>query len=390
MTTSLSGSLSDGPAVDDGAAHTVREIAQQPALWREVDRIVAASRASLDSFLQPLLARRDLRVVLTGAGTSAFAGQVLQAALARRLGVRVDAVATTDLVADPRGCLAEDVPTLLVSFARSGDSPESVAATDLAEQVLTEVHHLVITCNAQGSLARGHADRPASRVLLMPAAANDQGFAMTSSFTCMTLAALLALGGDAYAGVADRLAAAAQSVIADADRTVGDLVAREPERIVYLGSGALKGLAGESALKVLELTGGALVASAESSLGFRHGPKAVLTERTVVVVYVSNDPYTRQYDLDIARELRGNLPAGSVVTVTATSGADPHAAAPGDWALPDLDDVEDVALALPAVVYAQLVALRSSLSRGIRPDQPFPSGEVNRVVQGVILHSLHN
>ncbi|MBY8876152.1 SIS domain-containing protein [Actinacidiphila acidipaludis] len=383
-------SLSDGPAVDDGALHTVREIAQQPALWREVDRIVTASRATLDSFLQPLLARPDLRVVLTGAGTSAFAGQVLQAALSRRLGVRVDAVATTDLVADPRGCLTEDVPTLLVSFARSGDSPESVAATDLAEQVLSEVHHLVITCNAQGSLAVRHADRPASRVLLMPAASNDQGFAMTSSFTCMTLAALLALGGDAYDGVAERLAAAAESIVADADRTAGALVARAPERIVYLGSGALKGLAGESALKVLELTGGALVASSESSLGFRHGPKAVLTRRTVVVVYVSNDPYTRQYDLDIAAELRGNLPAGSVVTVTADPGAAAPGADPHSWALPGLEDVEDVALALPAVVYAQIVALRASLSRGIRPDQPFPSGEVNRVVQGVILHSLHN
>lgn len=386
MTTSLPA----GPTVDDGAAHTVREIAQQPALWREVDRIVAASRASLDAFLQPLLARRDLRVVLTGAGTSAFAGQVLQSALSRRLGVRVDAVATTDLVADPRGCLAEDMPTLLVSFARSGDSPESVAATDLADQVLSEVHHLVITCNAQGSLALRHADRPASRVLLMPAAANDQGFAMTSSFTCMTLAALLALGGDAYDGIADRLAGAAQWVVDHADETVGDLVARAPERIVYLGSGALKGLAGESALKVLELTGGALVASSESSLGFRHGPKAVLTAATVVVVYVSNDPYTRQYDLDIAAELRGNLPAGSVVTVTAASGADPRGGDAGRWALPDLEGVEDVALALPAVVYAQLVALRASLGRGIRPDQPFPSGEVNRVVQGVILHDLHD
>jgi tagatose-6-phosphate ketose/aldose isomerase len=386
--TSPSGSMS----VDDGAANTVREIAQQPGLWREVDRLVAASRESLDAFLRPLTARGDLRVVLTGAGTSAFAGQVLQGALARRLGRRVDAVPTTDLVADPRGCLAEDVPTLLVSFARSGDSPESVAATDLADQVLSEVHHLVITCNAQGALARNHADRPASRVLLMPAAANDQGFAMTSSFTCMTLAALLALGGDAYAGIAERLARVAEWVIEDAgvDQAVGDLVGRAPERIVYLGSGALKGLAGESALKVLELTGGTVVAGAESSLGFRHGPKAVLNGRTVVIVYVSNDPYTRQYDQDIAAELRGNLPAGSVVTVAAGSGAAPGDSGAGTWPLPGLDGVEDVALALPAVVYAQLVALRASLAGGIRPDEPFPSGEVNRVVRGVVLHSLHN
>lgn len=377
--------------VDDGAADTIREIAQQPGLWRETDQIVAASRESLDAFLRPLMARGDLRVVLTGAGTSAFAGQLLQPALARRLGRRVDAIATTDLVADPRGHLAEDLPTLLVSFARSGDSPESVAATVLADQVLSDVHHLVITCNEQGRLAREHADRPESHVLLMPAAANDRGFAMTSSFTCMTLAALLALGGNAYDGVAERLAQAAESITEGGavDRTVGALVDRAPERIVFLGSGPLKGLAEESALKVLELTGGTLMAVAESSLGFRHGPKAVLNERSVAVVYMSNDSYTRQYDQDIVAELRGNLPAGGVVTVSADSVAGTEGG--GDvWPLPGLDGIEDVALALSAVVYAQLIALRASLARGMRPDNPFPSGEVNRVVQGVILHAFHN
>ena len=105
-------------------------------------------------------------------------------------------MSTTDIVADPRGCFAEDLPTLLVSFARSGDSPESVAATELAEQCLSEVHHLVITCNEQGQLAREHSGRTTSYVLLMPPESNDRGFAMTSSFTGMTLAALLALGGD--------------------------------------------------------------------------------------------------------------------------------------------------------------------------------------------------
>ena len=387
--TTLPGALSVG----DGAAHTVREIAQQPALWREVDRAVTASRASLDAFLRPLMARGDLRVVLTGAGTSAFAGQVLQPALTRRLGRRVDAVPTTDLVADPRGCLAEDLPTLLVSFARSGDSPESVAATALADQVLSEVHHLVITCNERGRLARDHGERPESHVLLMPAASNDRGFAMTSSFTCMTLAALLALGGDAYDGVAERLARAAESVIeADAvDRTVGALVDREPGRIIFLGSGPLKGLAEESALKVLELTGGRLTAVGESSLGFRHGPKAVLDEHSVVIVYLSNDAYTRRYDQDIVAELRGDLPAGSVVTVSADGpGTGTESLATDGWPLPGLHDVEDVALALPAVVYAQLIALRASLHQGLRPDNPFPSGEVNRVVQGVTLHSLQN
>ncbi|MFD9287516.1 SIS domain-containing protein [Streptomyces sp. NPDC060030] len=381
------------PSGDNGAANTIREIAQQPAVWRQVDRIVGESRTALDAFLRPLKADPDLRVVLTGAGTSAFAGEVLSTTLARRLGRRVDAISTTDLVADPQGHFAGDAPTLLVSFARSGDSPESVATTELAEQVLTTVHHLVITCNSEGHLARTHAGRPSSYVLLMPPESNDQGFAMTSSFTSMTLAALLALGGEAYEGVTERLARAAEWIINSdrADRAVAALVDREPERIVFLGSAALKGLAGESALKVLELNGGTVVTGAETSLGFRHGPKAVLNERTAVVVYLANDPYTRRYDMDIVAELRASHSPDAVVTVTSGSTESPdEGTSHNDWIVPDIGDVDDAALALPSVVYAQLIALRSALARGIRADNPFPSGEVNRVVQGVVLHPLHS
>ncbi len=369
-----------------GADHTVAEIAQQPGVWREVGTIVADGRDSLDAFLGPLLAERDLRIVLTGAGTSAFAGEVVRAAIARATGRRVDAVSTTDIVADPYASFPDDVPTLLVSFARSGDSPESVAATRLAEQVLTRVHHLVITCNSAGRLARTHGADAASHVLLMPAAANDQGFAMTSSFTSMLLASLLSFGALTTAGIEAPAAAAEHITTGGLDRGIDALLAREPERLVYLGSSsALKGLAHESALKLLELTGGTVVAASESSLGFRHGPKSVLNDRTAVVVYVSNDAYTRRYDLDVLAELRAGLPSGSVVAVTASPDG-----VPGDdtWLLPGLSDADDSTLALTAVLCAQLIALRSSLGRGIRPDNPFPSGEVNRVVRGVTVHPL--
>ncbi|MFJ7062933.1 SIS domain-containing protein [Streptomyces microflavus] len=373
------------PTQQDGG-HTAAEIAQQPRIWRDVGRIIENSRQALDGFLRPLLAEENLRIVLTGAGTSAFAGQIVRAALARRTGRRVEAIATTDIVSDPYDVFAEDVPTLLVSFARSGDSPESVAATQMAEHCLTRVAHLAITCNSEGWLARELPTLSASYVLLMPAASNDRGFAMTSSFTSMVLAVLLAFGAVDGPQEVEGLAAAAEHLIAGVmDDAIDAVVARRPERLVYLGSGALKGLAEESALKLLELTGGAVVASSESALGFRHGPKAVLNDRTTVIVYVTNDPYTRCYDLDILTELRAGLPVGAVVAVAGSQDGLPGE---GTWLVPGATDIEDAALALPAVVCAQLIALRSSLALGIRPDNPFPSGEVNRVVQGVTVHPL--
>ena len=372
------------PQPSDVVGHgtaTEREISRQPQVWRDTARIVGRRRAEIDAFLAPLLARPDLRIVLTGAGTSAFVGEVAAPGLARRLHRRIEAVATTDLVSDPLGRLAEDVPTLLVSFARSGNSPESLAATAVADEVLTEVAHLVITCDPEGALAGAHADRPRSLVLLTPIEANDAGFAMTSSFSCMLLTALLALLGD-DGSVVPALVAAGEQVLAARDR-VQALVERDPARIVYLGSGPLTGLARESALKVLELTAGGIDTYFDSALGFRHGPKAVMDERTLVVVFTANDPYTRQYDADIARELRAGV--GDDAVQVLTSGTAGSAA---DWAIEGVAAVEDAFLALPFVVFAQLLALHASVRKGLPTDNPFPGGAVNRVVQGVTIHAL--
>jgi tagatose-6-phosphate ketose/aldose isomerase len=378
------------PELDErGAEQTAREIFQQPDLWREVGRAVVSRREKTEAFLAPLLGRTDLRIVLTGAGTSAFAGEILAPALSRRLGRRVDAVPTTDIVSNPRECFAEDRPTLLVSFARSGDSPESVAATELAEQCLTEVHHLVVTCNPDGELYRRHSGDARSLVLLMPDGANDQGFAMTSSFTCMTLSTWLTLAASTTTtddGLAERLAVAAENVLTTQGATARDLAKRGYERVVYLGSGSLAGLARESALKLLELSAGGVVSYFDSALGFRHGPKAVLDSSTLALVYLSNDHYTRQYDLDIADELREALGKDNVIAIGA--GGTEGLADLDLWRIEGLDDVGDAALALPLVVCAQLIGLHFSLALGRTPDNPFPSGAVNRVVEGVTIHAL--
>lgn len=367
-----------------GADWTAREIAQQPALWREVAKMISSSGEEYADFLRPLLHRPDLRVVLAGAGTSAYAGEVLAPTLRRRLGLRVDAVASTDLVADPYGCLAEDVPTLLVSFSRSGDSPEALAATRLADRLLTECHHLVVTCNPEGELGRAHSGAASSMVLGMPAAANDQGFAMTSSFTCMVLGVLLVLTGGTTDEPVHRLATAAERALPGIAERARSLATAGYARIVYLGSGPLRGLAQESALKLLELTAGQVVTHAESPLGFRHGPKSVLNDRTLAVVYVSNDAHTRRYDLDLVAELRRSIDPANVLALSGVDGG-PDADV---WHLPGLDGLDDTLLALCYVLLAQTFALHSSLHLGHRPDNPFPDQEVNRVVQGVTIHPL--
>jgi tagatose-6-phosphate ketose/aldose isomerase len=218
----------------------------------------------------------------------------------------------------------------------------------------------------------------------MPAAANDRGFAMTSSFTCMLLAAQLALDPDGPGGgYVDRLGAAADQLLAERTGQLAGLAARRYRRVVYLGSGALTGLAREAALKLLELTAGQVVSYWDSSLGFRHGPKAVLEQGTLCVVFVATDPYTRRYDEDIADELRRALGDEHVVEVSAHAGDGRPA-----WHIGGLGHVPDSLVALPSAVLAQEFALLASLELGLTPDNPFPSGELSRVVRSVGIYPL--
>ncbi len=366
------------------SCRTGEEIAQQPRVWRGVAAVVESRRASLDAFLADALTDPSAVVVLTGAGTSAYVGELVASEVRRGTGRTVVPVPTTDVVASPHTALPADRPVLLVSFARSGDSPESVAAVELADQVTASVRHLVITCNAEGQLARELAGRPDAFVLTLPPEANDRGFAMTSSFTGMALATLLAFGASVDV---EAVATAGEAVLGFAERATAAVVDLRPRRLVYLGSAGLQGLAHESALKCLELTAGRVIALGEASMAFRHGPKSALDAETVAIVYLSGDPYTRRYDVDIARELSASLGPDRVVVV---DGGEDDPAVVGlpavRWPVPGVAGLPDAAWGLAAVVLAQTLGLTASLAEGLTPDNPFPGGEVNRVVQGVVIH----
>jgi tagatose-6-phosphate ketose/aldose isomerase len=370
-----------------GALWTAREIAQQPASWLRTESLVRQHAESAAAFLGPLLARTDLRIILTGAGSSAFIGECLAPLLLHRLGRRVEAIATTDLLSGPMLYLQPDVPTLLVSFGRSGSSPESAAVIELTEQLLRECHQLVFTCNEQGALYQRCRGRRNALPILLPPETHDQSFAMTSSFTSMMLAASLLFQG-ARSGAEDvaRIARAAQELLERQNSALRHLAAESYPRVVYLGSNGFKALAREAALKLLELTDGKVVAAFDSPLGFRHGPKTIVTGDTLLFVFVSNDPYTRGYDLDLLRELRSEGRAGRVVAITAQVH---DGAAQGEHLhVPHLAGASDAELCYPYIVCGQIYAFHRSLSVGNTPDQPSNSGTVSRVVRGVTIHTL--
>ena len=378
---------------DCSGLNTAKEIIQQPDTWRESVKNLIKNKIEIKSFIDSFLSKKEFRIILTGAGTSAFSGEVWEPYLTSLLNKRVEAIATTDLVASPKSYFIKDIPTLLVSFARSGNSPESVHAVNLASQLVDDLYQIVITCNENGKLAKNTVNDEKSLLLLMPPQTNDLGFAMTSSFTTMVLNAMAVFNIDNienFSSDVDKLSNSVNDFIENNIEKVTSLANEDFERIVYLGSSTSKGIARESALKVLELTAGKVNASYDTPLGFRHGPKSVVDDETVSVIYISNDEYTRKYDLDLAKEMLAHKKNDKVVIVGDNIEEDILNKADYVFNVENINyTVEnEVLLPLQQIIFGQMLSFLKSVNLGITPDNPCPTGEVNRVVQGVILHEL--
>lgn len=374
--------------IELGAEITTREIYQQPQVWQEAFDTYKANQADIEAFLQTIDRKHDyIKVILTGAGTSAYVGDTLIPYFKSIYDERkwnFNAIATTDIVTSPLHHLHKDIPTVLVSFARSGNSPESVATVDLAKQIVDELYQITITCAAEGKLAQQAQGDEKNLLLLQPAPSNDAGFAMTSSFTSMMLTALLVFDKADLTIKEEKVAALielSQQTLHQVD-TIQNLVNLDFNRVIYLGAGPFFGLAHEAQLKILELTAGQVATMYESPVGFRHGPKSLINEQTIVLLFGSVNPYTKQYDLDLIKEVAGDQIARKVVLLTDKKEA-----------LAQVEQIEmnsrlldDIYRTFPYIIFGQLFALLTSLKVKNRPDTPSPTGTVNRVVQGVVIH----
>lgn len=367
--------------------YTETEIFQQPKVWLKVFELVKSKSDELSQFLLPIRQNKEASIVLTGAGSSAFIGEALHLPISKATGRSVKAIPTTDLVTHPEIALSsEDAPLLSVSFARSGNSPESVETVRLLNESHQNVKHLFITCNPDGELARLALENSEKYYcLLLPEETNDKSLAMTSSFSSMLLAALLAFNLDNLDENADTLRSI--SIITskilerkDIWERIGDL---NFTRAVFLGSGPLLGISNECHLKLQELSDGQIVCKHDSFLGFRHGPRAVVNSDTLMVYFLSHESKASRYEKDLTETIskdKGYLSAIHVGNVQHKN--------QNDYAVPfEKLENDSVGLSiLPYVVIGQLIGLYKSLHLGLNPDSPSMNGAISRVVQGVKIY----
>lgn len=375
--------LPEGEQQQKGYFHTLSEIRHQPATWRDTcERMIAASPA-----LEKTLAGIQ-SIVLTGSGSSQYAGECARLVLQKELGVTTDVVGGGTLLTHRAAVLPPQRPGLLISIARSGDSPESVAAASQVLAAEPEFRHLVITCNQAGKLAVTYGDDPRGQVVVLDDRTNDRSLVMTSSFTNMVLASRF-LGirrePQRYRALCGKLSRTCEAILEQSD-ALARLATAGFRRVIYLGSGSRFGAARESSLKMLEMTAGRVATICETYLGVRHGPLSYIHDDTLVVCFFSSDPLLRAYEADLLRELdRKRLGMAKVVVGENVPGELLRA---GDLAVecPGLSEIGDENAPVLDTVVGQLLGTLRCMVEGLRPDSPSEGGVINRVVESFPLH----
>ncbi len=382
-------SLPEKASRERGVTYTASEIYGQVGLWHDTFERLKESHAGIKSFMDAFLEQDNASILLAGAGTSEFIGYCVEGLFRKRLNLPVNTFSTTKIVTTPDEVLLKN-PSLLISFARSGNSPESIGAANIAEDEYTS--HFIVTCNKNGALSQAAEKLKKNFLLCLGQATNDRGLAMTASFSNMVVAAQLLADFRSFddAGMKiDRLAGMGRNMLSLADVFL-EASRLNFNRAVFLGDGPHFGTAVESHLKLQELTSGRVMCAYDTFLGLRHGPEAVIDEETLVVAFVSDNRYTRKYEEDLLNEIREKKLGRAVLVVCNKKNdlldkvsdfifeCDPEE----EMQLPD-DYMPPV-----YVIAGQLLGLFKSIALGFRPDSPSESGVIHRVVKGVKIYDF--
>ena len=371
-----------------GAILTAAEISGQPKLWNEIVHLFTSASGEIKDFLKIAYTEVD-NIILTGAGTSAFIGLSLQGVFFRNACIVTRAIATTDIVSHPTDYFNNSQTYLIISFARSGNSPESCAALELADKFSKKCFHLIITCTESGALAQYNSSNP-SYVFVLPEAANDKSLAMTGSYSGMLLTGLLTAYIHYPEIVKEQtglLIQAAENILTGQLSALQAIAKKDFKRAVFLGSGNLFGTATEAALKLQELTDGKIICKEDSYLGLRHGPKAVIDKNTLVIYFFSNDNYVEQYEHDLVNDMKSGNNALFVLSVSEQFKALDDIDAQVNFGNGS-DHIAEDFLPVCAILPGQLLGFYKSLALGLKPDEPSVNGSISRVVQGVNIYPL--
>lgn len=335
---------------------TIQEISDQPAA---IEAILESLRDAEADIADAVSA--DATVCLTGCGTSYYLAQSGSAVL-NEVASSV-AVPGSEVLVSPEQ-LPDEVD-VVVPVSRSGESTETVRATERLRKRYPDATVLALTCTEGSAI-----DELADVTLLSPAGEEDS-VVMTKSFSSMLVAleyvarVIETEGEEADVEVSEAfesLPEDSETVLSSAEPIAEELGSNTDfEKFFFLGAGELFGLASEAMLKLEEMT--LSWTKAYHALEFRHGPKSIADEDTLVTVLLP----------DRERDLHADLLAdiddlGATTLAVGTEDTLEAAAETADYTVA-IPDRNTAGLPLYAPPF-QLLGYYRAVALDLDPDEP--------------------
>jgi glucosamine--fructose-6-phosphate aminotransferase (isomerizing) len=335
--------------------HSFREIVGQGASWESAVTSALACRGDL----QALLDRNADRLhVFIGCGSTHYLAQYAAPLFQELTHQSCRAAPSSELLLHPEAVVPAGPAPLVVALSRSGETSETIMAVEVWRKRGSEV--LTVSCYDHTPLSA------LSSLTIGIPGGREESYAQTRSFAGMLvasqLAAALAANNDALIDDLRQLPPLADGMVARARSLAEQVGTNEAyQRITYLGSGALYGLANEATVKMKEMS----LSTAEGYhfMEFRHGPMSLVDDAHLSVGLLSDD--LRPYELSVLRDLKAR---GGHVLAVGNRADDLGHEFDATFALNvSLSEHARGVLCMPLL---QLLAYYRSMAHGLNPDRP--------------------
>lgn len=323
--------------------HTSSEISSQVEGWQDAHRTVDAEADDLKYLWRQ--GQYD-NVIFTGCGSTHYLAMSAASLFQQAVGISCRAVPSSEVLLHPRQVYGRGKP-LLVAISRSGATTETIqAAEKFKADFQSDV--IVISC---------YADKPLNAFATLNLAAfagQEISIAQTRSFSSMLVMAegLAQVISNTFSSRQFSTTHHAQvAVLREQALQYAD--PEQFQRVFYLGSGALHGLACEAMLKMKEMS----LTSAEAfhPMEFRHGPKSMIDEQTLLVGLL--DAHTYDAEIAVLNEMRAL--GAAVVTLSPDT--------PTDIRLEGYQQRPSIVHYMP---FLQWLAYQRAVNKGLNPDAP--------------------
>jgi len=335
---------------------TLNEILSQPQCWSEV-----LNDLERDPIVGNIVAgrRADAEWLFVGCGTSYYLALAAAASFNAITGRPARAIPASEVLLFPDTVLS-DRAVVPVLISRSGRTTEVIRAAEYLEGE-RNIRTLGVTCSPGQPLARLATES------IVVTRADEQSTVMTRSFSAMLLA--LQHVAAAVAGKPDlqrmlkRLPQAAEPLFRDIPARLREFVTSyDFDDFVFLGQGPFYGIACEATLKVTEAS--CSYAQNFHSLEFRHGPKSIVSERTLIGFFLSDTGFAAEVDLlEEVKSLGG-------ITFVVTGKSDTRVRAAADFLVEVPFESPEYARLAACIPWGQLLGLYTGLKKGLNPDSP--------------------